>query len=201
MTKYTEEQKEFLIKNNWQRTAQELVDLYNKEFDENIKVAQVLYFRQKYHLKCGVDCTFKKGITPHNKGKKWDDYMSKIGQKNSKKTQFKKGNKPHNWLPVGSEWTDSNEGYKWIKVAEPNDWQLKHRYIYEQHYGKIPKGYCVIFLDQDKTNFNLDNLELVRIKDKLTAKNKGLLSTDKEVTKTGIMTAKLINKTYEVKNG
>lgn len=197
-TNYTQEQIDFLIKNNYMRTAQELTDLYNEKFDEKITVAKVLYVRQKYNLKCGVKCQFKKGCTPHNKGKKWDEYLTKEQQENCKKTCFKKGSKPHNWLPVGSEW-ESN-GYTYIKVAEPNDWQLKHRYIYEQHFGKIPKGYCVVFLDQDKTNFDLDNLELVRTKDKLTAKNKGLLTKDKETTKTGIMTAQLINKTYEVKN-
>lgn len=200
MTKYTEEQKEFLIKNNWQRTAQELVELYNKEFNESIKVPQILYFRQKYHLKCGVDCTFKKGTTPHNKGKKWDEYMSKKGQQNSKKTQFKKGNKPHNWLPVGSEWIDTNESYTWIKVAEPNDWQLKHRYIYEQHYGKIPKGYCVIFLNGDKNDFSLENLKLVQIRHKLMMKNLHYISSEREVTKTGLANVKLMTKIYDIKS-
>lgn len=39
-------------------------------------------------------------------------------------------------LPIGSE--RENKGYILIKVAEPNVWIEKHRYIYESMYGNIP---------------------------------------------------------------
>lgn len=39
-------------------------------------------------------------------------------------------------LPCGSE--RENKGYIFIKVAEPNVWIEKHRYIYESMYGNIP---------------------------------------------------------------
>lgn len=39
-------------------------------------------------------------------------------------------------LPIGSE--RENKGYILIKVAEPNVWIEKHRYIYESVYGNIP---------------------------------------------------------------
>lgn len=113
-------------------------------------------------------------------------------------TKFKKGQQAHNHKPIGYEFL-RDDGYIEIKIAEPNSWQLKHNYIWEKNYGKIPKGYSVIFLDQDKTNFNLDNLQLVKIKDKLTAKNMKLFSKNKEITKTGILTAQLINKNAEIR--
>src|ERR1041385_5777390 len=34
---------------------------------------------------------YAKGRAPENKGKKWKDFMSKKGMRNSRKTQFKKG--------------------------------------------------------------------------------------------------------------
>ncbi len=40
-------------------------------------------------------------------------------------------------LPNYSE--RENKGYIFIKIAEPNIWVEKHRYIYESMYGNIPK--------------------------------------------------------------
>lgn len=180
------------------KTCKEIAELINKKYNTVYTENDIYNAKRRYKLKSNIDCKFKKGMTSHNKGKKWDDYMSKEGQKNSKKTCFKKGHKPHNWVPVGTEILSTN-GYIYIKVNEPNDWQLKHRYIYQKNYGEIPEGYSVIFLDQNKQNFNIDNLQLVKIKDKLVAKNNHLFSSDKEVTKTGICVAQLIDKTYEVK--
>lgn len=58
----------------------------------------------------------------------------------------------------------------------------------------------MIFLDQNKNNFDLDNLKLIKIKDKMTACSYGLFSKDKNATEMGILTAQLINKTKEIKN-
>lgn len=123
-------------------------------------------------------------------------YKKRHDIKSGVDTKFKKGQKAHNHKPVGSEIL-KKEGYVMIKVAEPNTWKCKTTYIYEQAHGKIPKGYHVVFADRDKTNFNLDNLILVRNKDLLTAKNRHLLFEDKELTSTGLLIAKLINETHE----
>lgn len=103
---------------------------------------------------------------------------------------------PKNKKSIGSEWV-RNDGMILVKVGEPSVWTYKQRYIYEQHHGKLPKGYKVIFLDQDRTNFDIDNLMAVPSEDSLIAHNKKLLSSDKNVTKTGIIVAHLINKVKE----
>lgn len=108
-------------------------------------------------------------------------------------TQFKKNQIPHNKKSIGYEFT-SSDGYTYIKTSEPNIYQHKQIYIYEQVHGKIPKNHSVMFLDQDKSNFDLDNLILVENKDKLTAKNKHLIFEDKELTRTGLLIARVINK-------
>lgn len=110
--------------------------------------------------------------------------------------RFKKGEPPHNIKNEGHEFEDS-DGYVWLKVGKK--YVKKHRYIYEQHYGEIPKGYDIMFLDSDKTNFSIDNLGLVRHKDLLIMKNKHLCTTDKELTKTGMLLAQVINTAYEKK--
>lgn len=76
-------------------------------------------------------------------------------------TRFQKGAKPHNHKPVGSTRIDNKDGYVSIKVAEPKEWQLLHRYIWEQANGPIPKGMNVQFIDGNRYNIQLNNLELV----------------------------------------
>ena len=126
------------------------------------------------------------------------NYKKKKKLKSGVNTKFQKLSKPHNYKPLFSEFTNS-DGYIEIKVAEPNKWQLKHRYIYEQNFGKIKDGYSVIFADGDKTNFDIDNLLCIKVKDKLVMKNKKLFFNNKYLTKTGVMIAQLINKTSEIK--
>jgi uncharacterized protein YjcR len=36
-----------------------------------------------------------------------------------------------------------------------------HRYVWETHYGEIPPGYDIHHLDRDRTNNNIENLELI----------------------------------------
>lgn len=56
------------------------------------------------------------------------------------------------------------KGQKFIVVEEPNGktWMNRvmplGRYIYEQHYGKIPEGYKVIYKDGNVNNVELSNL-------------------------------------------
>lgn len=111
-------------------------------------------------------------------------------------TKFKKNHVPHNKKNNGEEFI-SSDGYTFIKIK--NKWIYKHRYIYEKYHGKIPDDYSVIFADQDKGNFNLENLILVRKKDKLVAKNKHLFFHDEELTKTGLLIAKAINTAATIK--
>ena len=44
------------------------------------------------------------------------------------------------------------------------NWKLLNRYIWEQHYGPIPKNYYIIFLDGDTTNCTIENLRCVSFK-------------------------------------
>lgn len=137
----------------------------------------------------------KKGNVPKNKGTK--------GISKPNKTSFRKGNIPDNIREVGSE-RITKDGYIEIKVAEPNKWNLKHRYIYEKHFGKIPKGKIIVFLDRNTQNLSIDNLECITKYENLIMNNRGYYSTDSEITKTGLNAVRLEisvrNKRKEVKN-
>lgn len=99
--------------------------------------------------------------------------------------------------PIGSESEPDSNGLVRIKVSE-KQWVYKQRYIYEQHYGKIPKGYKVVFLNGDKTDYRIENLAIAPNKDVLVVYGQELNSKDAEVTKLGLQVARLINKTSEL---
>ncbi|QLA49738.1 HNH endonuclease signature motif containing protein [Pseudomonas aeruginosa] len=102
---------------------------------------------------------FKKGHTPWNCGMKG---LPARGR--SSETQFKKGQKPHTWLPVGSTRV-SADGYLQRKISDtgypPRDWKSIHILLWEEHVGPIPTGHCVCFKDNNKQNVVIDNLELI----------------------------------------
>jgi len=120
-------------------------------------------FKQKQRenvLKHGANNRYTKGRIPENKGKKWDEFMSPEGQQKSLKTCFKKGNTPHNHRPVCSERINVY-GYIEIKTQEPNVFELKHRVIWEQHNGAIPKGCNIQFKDGNRQNCAIENLYMI----------------------------------------
>ena len=108
---------------------------------------------------------YKKGQSPCNKGKKWDEFMSKEGQAASRRTAFKKGNIPPNHKPVGWE-RKTKDGYWEIKVAEPNVFKARHRILWEQHHGPIPKGVNIIFIDGNTDNIVIENLRAETLAEK-----------------------------------
>lgn len=196
--KWSLEEDKILLKNTHNHTNKELQKMLSN-IGSDRTISSIQNRKRKLSVKCSFNAgRFKKGNIPVNKGKKWEEYMSEEGKNNSLKTTFKKGNIPHNHRPVGSERINI-DGYSEIKIKEPNKWILKHRYIYEQHYGKIPDGYNVMFADKNRQNFDIDNLILVSKHEDLIMNNKKLIYEDKELTKSGHLVAKVIAKTTKLK--
>lgn len=203
MIKYTKEQKDFLIANNYMTPAKNLADMFNKKFGTNITAVNIKTFRGNNHLNSGLTGRFEKGHIPDNKGKKWDDYMSRDAQERSRKTTFKKGDKPLNAVDIGEEhmrYSGSKPddlGYLHVKVCDGKgnkNWISKQRVIYEQYHGPIPAGHKVIFADGDRFNFDIDNLVLVSSSEELIMNQKKLRYDDQDLTKTGHLIAKIIDK-------
>lgn len=183
--KYTDEMKQFILDNYKGRYNQELADLFNQKFNTNITSRTIKSYKANNKLNSGLTGKFRKGQTPHNKGKK----MPKEVYEKVKHTMFAKGNVPPNHRPVGSE-RISKDGYIEVKVAEPNKWRLKQRVVYEETKGKIPEGCPIIFLDGNKRNFDIDNLRCITRSELLYLKCNGLNNSN-EITETGILMARL----------
>ena len=103
----------------------------------------------------GKTYQFKTGNKPYNYGQK----MSTILYEKCQKTMFKKDRKPHNTRQEGEE-SKSTDGYTYVKIAD-NDWRLKHRVIWEKINGPIPNDHIVVFKDNNLTNFDINNLQLI----------------------------------------
>ena len=116
------------------------------------------------------------------------------------KTSFKRGNRPHNWLPVGSTRV-TRDGYSEVKVAEPRTWRQLHLLMWEKAFGTVPDGFCVSFIDGDSANVALDNLELISRNANLQI-NRLRYSSRPDLVKPAIKTlGKLIAKTIESERG
>lgn len=191
---FSKEQQEF-IKNNVEGINNQLLaDLINEKFDMSITRQQMKTWKNNHGLSSGLKGS--EGISPPNKGTK-----GKYGV-GGNKTSFKKGQKAHNYLPIGTERID-RDGYVLIKVSDEGSWNKrwrhKHKVVWEKENGPIPRGYVLVFLDRNKQNIKLDNLQLVSQAELVRANQKGLLYEDSDLTKTGLLIAKVYNSMGERK--
>lgn len=156
----------------WLRANRTLpISDYHKAFCTKFRRADVTpqrlhALRKREGWKTGRTGQFVKGAVPANKGKACAPDMGGR-HPNARKTQFKKGNLPHNTHYLGHE-RISKDGYVEISVDEINPrtgyerrYVLKHRWLWEKKHGPIPDGMILKCKDSDKTNTDPSNWELV----------------------------------------
>lgn len=186
--KYTPEEKAFFLKYIPGHTYKEIRTEFINCFDWEISVSQIKGYMANHKLNNGLTGRFPKGHIPANRGKKGQCAAG------CEKSWFKKGHIPKNYRPVGSERVNV-DGYVEIKVAEPNKWRLKHRVIWEEAKGAIPKNSFVIFVDGDKENVALDNLRLIERGTHAVMNHAGLSKFGGEFKDTAIVIANLKRQT------
>ena len=123
-----------------------------------------------------IAARFQNGSVPLNKGKK----VSPEIYAKMQPTMFKKGQTPVNHRDVGSERVNV-DGYIEIKVAEPNRWRLKHRVIWEQVNGVIPKGFNVQFKNHNPQDCRIENLYLISKAEQMAKENSFWAKYPKEI--------------------
>ena len=204
--KYTDEQIQYIADNIAGRSHKEMAAMFNEHFGTDFPASKISSVSFKHGLKNGRDCRilagelaagigkqyrFKPGFTPWNKGTK--GIMT-----GGEQTQFKKGNRPANYMPVGSE-RINGDGYIDVKIADPGKWRQKHHLIWEAANGPVPKGHCLIFADGDPLNVILDNLLLITRAQLAVMNKRGLIANSKELTESGVIVADIIMKVTDLK--
>lgn len=191
---YTKEQLDYLRDlGNKGLFNDDITKEFNKKFNTDKTEGAINSVRGKYKIHTKARYWYKKGSIPWNKGLHY-----KAGGR-SKETQFKKGEMPPNWVPIGSE-RITKDGYIQIKIQEgkfQRNWRGKHILIWEEINGPLPDGHAIIFGDGDKRNFDIDNLILVTRAELLILNRKSLIKNDAEITKTGVNIARLYQKISE----
>ncbi|EBP8539850.1 HNH endonuclease [Salmonella enterica] len=125
---------------------------FNHRFGTTCSNEAINGFRKRLGLTTGRSGCFLPGHVPANKGKQ--------GLTKANRGSFGSGHRLHNAMCPGDE-ALTKDGYIKVKVAEPDKWELKHRLVWEQHNGEIPKGGVIRFIDDNRLNCVIENLMLV----------------------------------------
>lgn len=99
-------------------------------------------------------------------------------------------------LPLGTERVKEHTGLIWVKVSlagpQYEQWRPKQQVVWESaNSRKVPRGWCVIFKDGDKRNFDAMNLELISKRERSAEGFARFLSYPKELQAVIKLNAKL----------
>ena len=88
-----------------------------------------------------------------------------------------------------------------VKVGQPSQWEHKQRVMYKKYHNcELTRDDFIIFLNQDRNDFSKENLfKVSRRESAMLAGVRKMTSTNKELTKLGILTARLMLKAKEVR--
>ena len=208
--RFTKEQKDFLLELIPYKQPQDICDLFYKKFNRKTCVGTIINFKCRHNQNRGH---YKKWELNDNQIK-WllnalpyrdndeiievfknkfgielnDDILKNIRHKYKVKRVYKQKIKDTRFRdkirkPLYNEIYSHPKG-DFVRVAS-RKYQIKTRFVWEQYYGrKIPKDYVVIHLDNDKNNYGINNLALVKKGTFTYCCRKGIELSDKDIIKT-----------------
>lgn len=198
---FPKEVMDFIRENAAGTLTPEMARLVNEKFGTSYTQQQMRSFFSNHHVCNGVKCEFVRGHEPFNKGRKG------VCAPGCEKTWFVRGQVPKNLKPIGYE-RITKDGYTEVKIREKDpdnpkqkNFVLKHRLIWEQLHGPIPKGHIVVFRDGNKRNFAPDNLALISMRQNAVLNHSHLRQTDPELFETSAILADLISATNKRRKG
>ena len=198
-TYYPQGMFEFVKENSWGVSSKDMAVMVNEKFGTAFSPTAMKQFRQRHGIKSGCTGWYQKEHEPGNKGKKLEEYVKdpervKEIRQRIAPTQYKKGDRPANELPVGSV-VKNCEGYllrkKQMEGSQWERWEFLHRAIWEEHNGPIPDGHIVTFLDNNKDNCSIENLVLMTKGESITMTKKKYRSKNPELTQAGLGVVRL----------
>lgn len=158
-TLFTEAQSMFIREGYKSMTLRVLTAALNSKFGTDFKWSQLRSFTRNHKIRSGRTGNFERGHKSWNAGTK--------GLTGANSGSFKKGGVPINITPIGTERVNAY-GYIEVKIDEPDPYtealtryKLKHIVLWVQANGPVPEGMVVVFIDSDKTNCCIENLEII----------------------------------------
>ena len=129
-----------------------------------------------FHREHMPKSAFQKGHVSANKGKKMSEFCTPAQIENIKKHWFPKGHLPHNTKKDFDIAERNCKGriYLYIRTSL-GKWEQLHRHVWEQAYGKIPKGTNIQFIDGNPLNCDIKNLYTID-RHKQMKKNSGTIN-------------------------
>lgn len=189
---FNKEQVQFILDNYKGISEKALWEKINQRFGTNFTFGQVKGFKTRNRLRNGLSAKFEKGNTPFNKGLKQTEYMTDEAIQSTKATRFQKGQPSKNKQPIGYERV-GKDGYIEVKVRDnenvhsTKNFEMKHRVIWERHHDvELKENEVIVFLDQDKRNFNIDNLKKVSRGDVARINKNGLFTRNVDINQAAI---------------
>lgn len=203
-TKYPKGMYEFIRDNSWGVSSKEMAEMVNEKFGTDFTQQRMKCFRQRNGIKSGVTGWYQKGHAPGNKGKKLEECVGEERAVEIKNriapTQFKKGQRAFNELPIGAVVVNS-DGYKLRKKQMDGGlwdrWEFLHRATWTEHNGPIPEGMVVSFRDSDPLNCDISNLMLITRGESSQLTHLGYRSEDPDLTDAGLNVIRLRNAVKE----
>lgn len=188
---------DFLRKKYLVLSRENLTIAFNKEFEMCKTKAQITSLLKRHKIKSGRTGLFIEGQTSWNKGTK--------GVCKGNSTSFKKGQKPYNQQPIGTERID-DDGYILVKTNKPSPYnnqptRFRHKHLEEWEKAnnrEVPKGMLISFLDGNKLNCSPDNLELISKAENLYRNNHGYKNLPEEVKPSMRVLAKLETRRFSL---
>lgn len=127
--------------------------------------------RQREMVERGSHKGFPKGHVPADKGLRRPGWCAG----DMAKTQFKKGQMPHTWMPVGSHCINGDGWLEYKFSDEPGPytkrWVPVHRKVWIEANGPIPPKHIVVFRPGRRTTdvalITLDAIELITLADNM----------------------------------
>jgi len=196
---YTQEHIEFLREHYPAMSRKELTSAFNERFGKAKTVDQVVSFCKRAKITSGRTGYFDKGQQPWNAGTK--------GLMKPNSGTFRPGNIPGNLREMGAERFDK-EGYLEVKIEEANPYtgaptRFKHKHVamWEAAHGPTPRGFKVRFIDGDRLNCALENLEMVSAAEHLRLNQIGYADVDSKLKPLMRSIAALEVKTFQRRRG
>lgn len=187
---------EYIRDNSWGVSSKEMAEIVKEKFGFSFTQTGMKQFRQRHGIRSGCTGWYQKGHPPGTKGKTIEEICKNDPEKLARvrATQFKKGDRPKNEMPVGTIVINSNGHLmrkKQMKGGMWDRWEILHRAVWKEHNGPIPKGKIVVFKDGNKQNCDISNLMLITRAENAAMSRKGYYFEDPDLTETALTLVRL----------